>query len=111
MGKTEMELRWGIFKVLRGHFSEISDLCWSRDEKYLVTASIDNTAILWNIEKGENIQRFEGHKNYVSGVTIDPFMNYIITQSTDKTVKVYKRNMDSKNSIKFYLKNNIYKRR
>ena len=96
MGKTEMELRWGIFKVLRGHFSEISDLWWSRDEKFLVTASIDNTAILWSVEKGESVQKFEGHKSYVSGVTIDPFMNFIVTQSTDKTVKVYKRNMDSK---------------
>jgi len=90
MGKTEMKHRWGVCKSLRGHFSEISDANWSRDEKYLVTGSIDNTAILWNIEKGTQLQRFEQHKNYVSGVVIDPFFNYIITQSTDKTVKILK---------------------
>lgn len=110
MGKADMEPRWGILKCLRGHFSEISDICWSRDEKYLVTASIDNTSILWNVEKGAQVQRFEGHKNYVSGVTVDPFFNYIITQSTDKTVKVYK-NTECKTNTKYYLKNSIYKRR
>lgn len=109
LGKKEMVFRWGICKSLRGHFSEISDVSWSRDEKYLVTGSIDNTAILWNVEKAYQLQRFEQHKNYVSGVSIDPFFNYIITQSTDKTVKILK-NTESKN-IKFYLKNNIYKRR
>lgn len=110
MGKADMEPRWGVLRCLRGHFSEISDVAWSRDEKYLATASIDNTAILWNVEKGVQVQRFEGHKNYVSGITIDPFFSYIITQSTDKTVKVMK-NTESKNSAKFYLKNNIFKRR
>jgi len=110
MGKTEMEMRWCALKSLRGHFSEISDVAWSRDEKYLVTASIDNSSILWNVEKSQQLQRFEGHKNYVSGVTVDPFFKYIITQSTDKTVKVMK-NTESKTNVKFYLKNNIYKRR
>lgn len=109
MGRTEMEYRWGVCKSLRGHFSEISDVSWSRDEMYLVTGSIDNSAILWNVEKNVQLQRFEQHKNYVSGVTIDPFFNYIITQSNDKTVKVHK-NTESK-SVKFYLKNNIYKRK
>jgi len=95
---------------MRGHFSEITDLSWSRDEKYLATASVDNTAILWNVEKATQIQRFETHKNYVVGVTIDPFFSYIVTQSTDKTVKVHK-SIESDKSVKFYLKNNIYKRK
>lgn len=76
----------------------------------MATASVDNSALLFNVEKGSIVQRFEAHKSYVSGVTIDPFFNYIITQSTDKTVKVMK-NTESKNSLKFYLKNNIFKRR
>jgi chromatin assembly factor 1 subunit B len=62
------------------------------------------------MEKFTIMQRFESHKNYVTGVTIDPFFKYIITQSTDKTIKVMK-NTESKQSVKFYLKNNIYKRK
>lgn len=110
MGKTDTEMKWGVFKNLRGHFSEINDICWSRDEKYIVTASVDNHSILFNVEKACQIQRFDAHKNYVSGITIDPFFSYIVSQSTDKTVKVYK-NVDSDKSVKFYLKNNIYKRK
>ena len=110
MNSFKTEPRWGVCKNLRGHFWEITDISWSRDEKFIATASVDNSAILWNVEKGSQVQRFEAHKNYVSGITVDPFFNYIITQSTDKTVKVHK-NIESDKSAKFYIKNNIYKRK
>lgn len=56
-GKSDMAVKWGTFKQLRGHFSEVTDVYWSRDEKYLVSGSVDNSCILWSIEKESQLQR------------------------------------------------------
>lgn len=68
------------------------DLCWSRDSSYLVSGSLDGTAILWSIgnNKFSKIQTFDGHKKFVQGVSLDPLMKYIVTMSSDSTVRVYK---------------------
>lgn len=64
---------------MRGHSGDITDLSWSNDEKYLASGSVDNTIILWALDKQTPLLRFEQHKNYVNGVSIDPFFNYIIS--------------------------------
>lgn len=38
-------------KLLRGHKEGISDVAWSTDSKYLVTASDDHTLIVWDFDK------------------------------------------------------------
>lgn len=50
IGKTEKHLKWGVFKNLRGHVSDIVDLAWA-GEQYLVSGSIDNSCIVWNVER------------------------------------------------------------
>lgn len=36
----------------RGHLEDIYDMCWSANSCCLVTGSVDNTAIIWDINKG-----------------------------------------------------------
>ena len=43
---------WNTCKILFGHSSDVFDIRWSNDSKYLISGSIDNSAILWNVEKG-----------------------------------------------------------
>ena len=40
-------------ECFRGHLEDISDLCWSGDGKYMISASVDTSAILWDVKKGE----------------------------------------------------------
>ena len=47
-----MELEWASSKVLRGHQSDVYDLCWSTCCTYMVSGSIDNWVVLWDVEKG-----------------------------------------------------------
>jgi len=100
-GSDKTEITWCPFKILKSHTSGVYDLVWSRDSQYLVTGSIDNTAILWSVEKAKKIQILEGHKHYVQGVCIDPKFKYIVTLSSDRTAKIYKHAKTKKN-VAFY---------
>ena len=74
----------------------------------MVSGSIDNSAILWNISQGKGTQRFEGHRKFVQGVSFDPRMKFIVTVSPDKTARMYK-NKKSKKGLEFFtLKVAIY---
>ena len=54
-------MTWCETKILLGHVKEVYDLRWSLDGKYIVSGSMDDRAILWNVEKVKYIQILEGH--------------------------------------------------
>ena len=103
-GSTEEKIIWSNHKILRGHLSDVYDISWSPDSKYILSGSVDNSAIIFNIEKGKSVFRLNDHSNFVQGVSWDPRNKYIVTQSSDKTVRIY-GNTNSKYDIKFYLVN------
>lgn len=42
-----------VYLHFRGHLEDIYDLCWSADGKYMISGSVDNSAILWDLTKGK----------------------------------------------------------
>ena len=42
--------RWRIAASLRGHRDDVLDLCWSPDASALVTGSIENMCLLWEVD-------------------------------------------------------------
>jgi WD40 repeat protein len=81
------------------------DLCWTKDSNFLASCSVDSTAILWSTSGGKftKVQTFDGHKKMVQGLSIDPLMKYIITMSSDSTIRGYK-NRKLKTQTQFYHK-------
>lgn len=63
---------WKHFSTLRGHCNNVVDLAWSRDDKLLATASLDNKVMVWNPATGQRVTTLEGHESYVKGVAWDP---------------------------------------
>lgn len=39
----------------RGHIEDVYDLSWTNDGNFLVSGSVDNTAIMWDIQKGDDM--------------------------------------------------------
>ncbi|KAE8621497.1 hypothetical protein XENTR_v10004851 [Xenopus tropicalis] len=81
---------WTVLKTLRGHLEDVYDICWTQDSNFMVSASVDNTAIMWDVTKGQKLSIFNEHKSYVQGVTWDPLGQYIATLSCDRIMRVYK---------------------
>ncbi|XP_076015331.1 chromatin assembly factor 1 subunit B-like [Genypterus blacodes] len=80
---------WSVFKTLRGHIEDVYDICWTRDGNSMVSGSVDNTAIMWDVNKGQKLCMLNDHKSYVQGVTWDPLGQYVATLSCDRVMRVY----------------------
>lgn len=48
-------------KTLGGHQRWVWDCVFSADSEYLVSASSDHTARLWDLSSGETIRQYQGH--------------------------------------------------
>ncbi|XP_062599442.1 chromatin assembly factor 1 subunit B-like [Saccostrea cucullata] len=88
---------WVTCKVFRGHLEEVYDLSWSSDSKRIVSGSMDNTAILWDVVKEQKIAMFNEHRSFVQGVAMDPLNEYIATMSTDRSCRIF--NLSSKSCV------------
>ena len=80
---------WKPYKILRGHVQDVSDLCWSPDGQRLVSGSVDNTAIIWDMHKGTKLHKvMKEHHGFVQGVTWDPLGKWVATLSADRSMRI-----------------------
>ncbi|KAI9506866.1 WD40-repeat-containing domain protein [Coemansia spiralis] len=93
---------WRPLALLRGSLADICDLAWSPDGRFLVSASVDNTARIWDASEARCVQVLADHSHYLQGVAWDPLGEFIATQSSDRSLRVYKwhsdANMDTEDS-------------
>ncbi|KAG2410614.1 Chromatin assembly factor 1 subunit FAS2-like protein [Vigna angularis] len=80
---------WKVLKMLRSHLKDILDLQWSSDATYIISGSVDNCCIIWDVNKGTNLQTLDAHAHYVQGVAWDPLGKYASSLSSDRTCRIY----------------------
>ncbi|XP_050293683.1 chromatin assembly factor 1 subunit B [Anthonomus grandis grandis] len=88
-GDTGDKEIWLVHKILRGHKEDVYDICWSIDESKILSGSVDNTAILWDTNKGKIDHILSDHKGFVQGVAWDPKNRLISTISTDRVCRIF----------------------
>ena len=52
LSDTANKESWNVVKILRGHLEDVYDLCWSCDSLNIITGSVDNSAIIWDVQNG-----------------------------------------------------------
>ncbi|VEU20050.1 DEKNAAC100866 [Brettanomyces naardenensis] len=70
--------------------SEVYDICWSPDSRYICCGSMDNIVRIFNVSTGIKVREIAQHSHYVQGVAWDPRNEYICSQSADRSVNIYK---------------------
>ena len=75
--------------TLRGHSNSVTAVAFSPDGKRLATASVDETAKVWDAESGKELRTLRGHSNQVLGVAFSPDGKRLATASVDDTARVW----------------------
>ncbi|KAL3151977.1 hypothetical protein ABBQ32_001100 [Trebouxia sp. C0010 RCD-2024] len=88
-GSEESDSGWRSSAVLRGHAGDVQDIAWAPDSSALMSGSIENICIMWDVEGASRKCRLEDHRNYVQGVAWDPASEFVVSQSADRTCRVY----------------------
>ncbi|KYR01640.1 hypothetical protein DLAC_01643 [Tieghemostelium lacteum] len=86
-----MKEQWSMVNSLMVP-KDVYDLAWSSDGQYLSSASTDNTVIVWSPLSKSYDQVIIDHSHYVQGVSWDPLGDYLLTQSSDATCRLYTTN-------------------
>ncbi|KAK9809784.1 hypothetical protein WJX73_006467 [Symbiochloris irregularis] len=97
---SQTGLQWRRGCVLRGHAEDVQDIAWAPDSSALVSASVENSCIVWDVEAGKGRVRLEGHKHFVQGVAWHPGGSSIVSLSCDRTARVWGPKSDILSSIR-----------
>lgn len=96
----EVKESWIVKHIFRSSTSEIYDLSWSPDSRFIATGSMDNITRIYDVSAGQQVGQLAEHNHYVQGVAWDPRNEFLATQSADRSVHIYSlKKTDEKNEI------------
>ena len=78
VGDSSTPLAAGVYAV-----------AWAPNEKSVLTAGGDTLAILWDVQTGRRIRRFEGHTAFLTSVAFSPDGKQVLTGSSYKTARLW----------------------
>ena len=88
-----------MVKIFLGHLG-INHVAYSRDGKFVVSCSVDNTARVWDTESGDCLFVLRDHEQWVESAAFSPSSTEIITGSRDNTIRMW--DMESGKCIKIF---------
>ncbi|XP_039537758.1 jouberin isoform X1 [Pimephales promelas] len=80
-----------VLASFNGHLSVVYDLCWSRDDKDLLTASSDGTVRMWNVERLQSFaHKTLPHPSFVYCAQFHPqAQSLVVTGGYDGVLRVW----------------------
>ncbi|KAL1257510.1 hypothetical protein QQF64_010754 [Cirrhinus molitorella] len=80
-----------VLASFNGHLSVVYDLCWSRDDNGLLTASSDGTVRVWNVERLQNFaHKTLPHPSFVYCAQFHPqTQSLVVTGGYDRVLRVW----------------------
>jgi WD40 repeat protein len=71
------------------HSGAVTDLAVSRDGRYVVSSSLDQTIRYWDLQTGKTIQTLKGHTGPVICVDISPDGKRAVSGGADQAVRIW----------------------
>ena len=75
------------FETLFGHRGAVQSVVFSRDGRRALSSGSDATVRYWDIDKGEELQRFEGHSGIVYSAVFAGDERQVLTCGQDRTLR------------------------
>src|SRR2546426_65193 len=78
-----------LIRTLEGHSSSVHGVAVSADGRRAVSASVDKTLKVWDVETGGALRTLQGHSDLVNGVAVSADGRRALSGSDDNTLKVW----------------------
>ncbi|CAB1331256.1 unnamed protein product [Coregonus sp. 'balchen'] len=90
-----------VLAAFNGHLSIVYDLCWSRDDRSLLSASSDGTVRVWNVQRFQAIaQKVLPHPSFVYCAQYHPTaQGMVVTAGYDCLVRVWRVDVKDINGL------------
>jgi WD40 repeat protein/TPR repeat protein len=85
--------------AFKGHAKAINALVFSKDGRFVLSASDDGTARLWDTKAGAQVHQLSGHKGKVYGCCFSPKEDQIVTFGEDGTLRFWDKNTGREVSV------------
>src|SRR5262249_47307010 len=73
-----------------GHTGHIRHLAVSKDGKKALTASMDYSVRLWDVDTGKEVRKFDGHTSWAWSVAFSPDEKHVLSSgSLDRTLRLW----------------------
>lgn len=77
------------FKLLSAHKGEVLAVMFSRDSRWLASASRDKTVKIWDPSRRRVLHTLKGHRDHVLCIAFSPDGRFLASGSKDKTLKLW----------------------
>jgi WD40 repeat protein len=81
--------------TLRGHTGRVNTAAFSPDGRWLLTASADGTARVWEVSSHQTARELVAHRREVTSAAFSPDGRWIATASDDQTTLVWEVGNDA----------------
>lgn len=78
-----------LVRTLSGHSGAVWAVAVTPDGRRAVSASLDNTLKVWDLERSEELTTLRGHSDAITAVAVTPDGCRAVSASIDKTLKVW----------------------
>eukprot|EP00092_Neocalanus_flemingeri_P016294 GFUD01017639.1.p1 GENE.GFUD01017639.1~~GFUD01017639.1.p1 ORF type:complete len:619 (-),score=181.80 GFUD01017639.1:307-2163(-) len=89
---SENKENWVVYKMLRFHLDDVYDLSWSPCGQFLLSGSVDNSAVISNVHKNSKVAHFSDSRGFVQGVSWNKKHNILSTLGSDRACRSYNTN-------------------
>lgn len=80
---TTTPLPWTCTSCFLGHTRWVWDCSWSADSSYVISASTDGTARLWEVATGETVRTYSGHHKGITSVALNDAAPIVVNTHTN----------------------------
>ena len=85
--QKQLQTTFNLF--LQGPSCSVRTLVVTKDDKYIISGSDDNTIRIWNLLENRQESVLQGHSKGVNSLAVTSDNKYIVSGSNDYTVRVW----------------------